>query len=216
MAVPTIETSKTSVPQTQSPLKLTDKDIQKMISNINATQIDALAKKLIAEVMSRLKIDVLPQQPIPGMTYPDTAGNLHQVYWDVYDTDSKLMKTLLPQVTKTLRESFTTTSFQENGVSFLWTNSTKAGLIDQIQDRFLAARVEEGKKKFMGNFDLSSMSFAIRLTLNMPRTTDSSSADTGKKPELYFSMDQFLNGAQVGNMSWPLSGIEEDAIHSII
>ena len=56
-----------------------DLPIEKKITAINAKQIEAIAKKIIANVMSQLKIDV-SYKALAGETYPDTSGKRRQVY----------------------------------------------------------------------------------------------------------------------------------------
>ncbi|HEY5259467.1 MAG TPA: hypothetical protein VIJ46_02385 [Rhabdochlamydiaceae bacterium] len=191
------------------PASLTTKEVEGKIGSFDATQIETLANALAAKVMSRLNIDVIRNAPVAGETYPDVEGGRHQVYFDQYDPESKMLRVLAPEIAKQITRAFSTpVEFVQKGVTLRFIGS--GGLLDQVksQDPFLRLRITEGETCLKHQFDLNSVSYDLMLSVNLDQSR--------RMSDLYFAIDTFVNGAKIGNTGNTLQGFEKQASQRVV
>lgn len=179
------------------PRFLSVKELEKNISAIDATQIENIAKKLIANLMDQLNIDVIrtkTSEPPYTKEKGNTAFGAHE-----YDPSSQLMKTLLPPVIKKITDSFSIPStFIKEGTTFSWKQ-----LIDLHADKFLKQRVNKSLDRIMKDGKLNSAKLETSLQLNRKRTLDWDTLD--------FDQLSYLNGTLIGFNADTLKGFERSA-----
>jgi hypothetical protein len=191
----------TSVRET---LSLTKKKIEEMVASVDATQIEAIAKIIIAQMMSRLKIDVFTG-PVQGMVNRDIfTGEEFPVILEKFDPDSVMVHYLLPVVIRQVTEAFSTPGqFVKDGLHIVMTNPGKTGICDLIEDEFLQPRLAQGIQTIIDSWDLNTLEFAFCLKVQEECAN-----------ELHFDLYQYGNGASLAHMGYTLKSFAEAAARS--
>lgn len=184
-------------------LSLTKKEIEGKVASVDATQIEAIAKIVIAQMMGRLNIDVF-RGPVRGMVNRDITGQEHPVFKEQFDPDSAMFRNLLPAIIDLVTEAFSNPGqFVENGFTVVMTNPVKTGMCDRIEDELLRHRVAKGIRRIIDGWDLNTLEFVFCLKVK-EKCVD----------ELRFDLNEYANGAFVGNMEYTLKSFAEAVVCS--
>ncbi len=195
-----------TAPAPASDIPLASEQITKMLSSLDANQIEAIAKHIVASVMSRLSIDVIRNQPIAGLFNVCVDGSQFPVRLDKYDPESRLMKALLPLITKEIADAFARSPAPDFKIRFILATPSKEGLLDTITDEYLKPRVSQGIAGIIASFNLNTLRWEMELSLNPEYTNE--------RRGLSFSINKWMNGALVGNSGGSIQYFEESVAHS--
>lgn len=188
--------SSNSIRHISKPLPLSLEEMEKKISSITATQIEAIAKQMIGGLMARLNIDVTQNVPIPDWIYLDFEGKAHQVRATQYKSSSQLMQTLLLPVIKQITDAFSLPNqFIEKGVTFRW---------NQLMDKYsndLKTKINKELDRIKNNWDFNEVELKTILELNRVETTK----------ELHFNQTVYYNDFNIGTFGHVLENFEKAA-----
>lgn len=199
--------SGTNLPFSANVSTLSTQEIRNKIASINANQIEAIAKRIIAQIMDRLGIDVSYGR-IPGQAYSAKRDQTHPGIGSTYDSSSELMKVLLPPVIKQITDAFSTPSeFVKNGITFQVIASDNTGLIDQITDESLQPRISAGIANVITSFHLNSLTLSYHLVLNVEET---------RRHGLSFNEVEYLNGLHTAHNDDTIQSFEKSVINATV
>jgi hypothetical protein len=187
---------------------LSTEEINSKVEAVNAEQIEALAKKMISNIMGRLQVDMLGYSHVEGRFKQDyLTGQQFPVMDDKYDHNSHFMRTLLPVVIKEITQSFSSPyAFLENGIHFsIFEDGFDGGLLSHIVNTngkdFVEAKIQSLKTNFFG---MKTLKWEMTLELNMQSTKD-----LGK---LHFERIELMNENNVGYTEFTLESVQESAL----
>lgn len=183
-----------------TPSSLSTKEMERKIRSIDATQIETIAKAVIARIMMKLNIDT---EKIPPAVV-DENGVRHQV---AYDPASKILQALLPEVITQITQAFATSGqFLQKGLTMQFIGPE--GLLNKVasQDLEFQEQISRAVKHFVSIRTINSLN-DLSLKLEVPLTSE------GSMPKLLFNAGIFVNGVFVNHDCCSLEDFERQANH---
>jgi hypothetical protein len=173
-----------------TPLSFTAKP-EHLIGALDAEQIKGIATALVGAIMERLWIDVTMNSTLTRISGPSFGTTATYATGKTYDSNSKLMKILVPICIERITKAFSTPGeFVEKGLVFDLLNKDKDGLVDTIKDEVLQKRIDAER---CGGHTLY---FTLK-------------AEAGKTLKLV--MEQYEDGAWIQRSTSTVDSMVEDA-----
>jgi hypothetical protein len=158
------------------------------------TDAEALAEHITVAVLGRLNMGILGRAAIPNRFNRSTDGSLFPVIGTKYDPNCPLIQKMRPAIAAILEQEFA------KGEKSL-TQGFELVLRDVNGNRLLPvdAAVNQAVQKIISRWQLNSLDWRLSFKLKQKGQTNNP----------YFSVDEFFNGARVGNTGMSVVGARD-------
>ncbi len=159
--------------------------LPRTIAELNSNDVEVVAEKISAYVMTRLDVGVTAGVAIPGCTYESTQGHMPVIGMS-YDRHHEILVSLKEGIVNILREKLANpTDFTNQGVDLLLRNTqTSAGILSG------AVSLHKIRENFSA-FNLGCINWLFRLRVSPERSAEDRC--------LTFAMVELLNGCLIRN-----------------